>query len=133
MTRHRTHPSARTRRLVSLTVVLSLVVSALMPLAQALASPAGSGALLAAICSPSGLRYVEIDLGLAEAEAPRPPDLGILDHCPGCLGTAPAVLPVVAMVPPPPAEESAASASTEQAVTPVAYARFQPRAPPQAS
>ena len=88
---HLSAPTRR-RRQISLTLVLAVVVNALMPLAQATAGSDQAGTLFATICSPNGLRYVEIDLGPPDTEPPRPPDLGTLDHCPGCLGAAPAVI-----------------------------------------
>ena len=128
MTRHRTQISARRRRLISLTVVLALVTGALMPLAQAMAGSAGSGALLAAICSPNGIHYVEIDLGQPDAETP--PNLGTLDHCPGCLGSVSAVLPAVADLSPRPVDDPAVLEPAEQATAPLSFVSFQPRAPP---
>ncbi len=132
MTRHRSPIPARRRRLVSLTAVLALLVNALMPLATA--GSAAAGTLLAAICSPNGIRYVEIDLAPAAPDAPRPPDLGTLDHCPGCLGGgAPAMLPVVAAMSPRRPDQAVIPVSPDQPARLPAYARFKPRAPPRAS
>lgn len=135
MTRHRTRILAplRRRRLVSLTLMVALVVNTLMPFAQAIAGPSDIHTVLAAICSPNGVRYVEMDLGPAESEAPRAPGLGSLDHCPGCLGATVAVLPEAATVPHRLADDPAAPASIEQAKAPLPLTRFQPRAPPHAS
>ena len=131
MTRHRTHLSARPRRLVSLALVLALATGALMPLAQAMAGPAGTGTLLAAICSPSGLRYVEIDLGRSEPEAPQPPDLGTLDHCPGCLsGYAAAILPISPELVQVGREPAVSPWSADPIATPATRPAFRPRAPP---
>ena len=69
MNRHTAQIPARRRCAVSLLAIVSLLVSALMPLAQA--SGGSAGTLLAAICSPNGIRYVEIDLGPAESERLR--------------------------------------------------------------
>ena len=135
MTRHRTQILAplRRRRLVSLTLMVALVINTMMPLAQAIAGPSGTHIVLGAICSPNGVRYVEMDLGPAESEAPHAPGLGSLDHCPGCLGATAAVLPEVASVPHRLADDRSAPASIEQAKAPLPLTRFQPRAPPHAS
>lgn len=131
MTRHRTHLSARHRRLVSLTVVLALVTGALMPLAHAMAGPAGTATMLAAICSPDGIRYVEIDLGPAEAETPQPPDLGTLDHCPGCLTAgAPAILPAIAELMVLGRDPAASTWSAGPIAASASPPAFHPRAPP---
>ncbi len=131
MTRLRTHLSARHRRLVSLTLVLALVTGALMPLAQAMAGPAGSGAMLAAICSPNGIRYVEVDLGPAGTEAPQPPDFGTLEHCPGCLSAgALAILPASPEVVPVGCEEAASRWSAGPIAISASQPAFRPRAPP---
>ena len=103
-----------------------------MPLAQA--SGGSAGTLPAAICSPNGIRYVEIDLGPAEPEAPQPPVLGTLDHCPGCLGEgAPAILPVAAVVPQPVSGAPIAPLRASPLSKVPAKAGFHARAPPAAN
>ena len=134
MTRHSAHISARRwrRQAVSLLAIVSLLVGALMPLAHASAGSAGT--LLAAICSPNGIRYVEIALGPAEPEAPHPPDLGALDHCPGCLGGGtPAILPVATVVPLPAGGAPIVALPANPLSKVPAKAGFHPRAPPAAN
>lgn len=101
-----------------------------MPLAHASASPS-AGKLLSVICSPNGLRYVEIDLGPAGSETPRLPELGTLEHCPGCLvGDGAALVPVAASIP----EASGADPILPALAAPTAIgqavAGFRARAPP---
>ena len=136
MTRTRTCIPAESRRrqAVSLLAILSLLIGALMPLAHANAGASGAGTLLAAICSPNGVRYVEIALDPAEPEAPRLPELGTLAHCPGCLvAGGPALLPVASATPEAAGEDLLIPAQDSPSIAGQVVAGFQPRAPPLAS
>lgn len=101
-----------------------------MPLAQAVAASSGNGVLRTAICSPNGLRYVEIDLGTADPQAPVAPALGALDHCPGCLGGASAILPVAVIMAPILVTGRFAPAFHDRLSAVQTTASFRPRAPP---
>ena len=107
-------------------------MGALMPLAQAAGGSAGI--LLAAICSPSGIRYVEIALHPAEPQASQLPELGTLDHCPGCLtGNASAILPGAVVMPGPVSGAPIVPFRVSAPSKVPAKAGFHPRAPPTAS
>ncbi len=107
-------------------------MGALMPLAHAAGGSAGT--LLAAICSPSGIRYVEIALDPAEPEASQLPELGTLEHCPGCLsGSASAVLPFAVEMPRPVSGAQIVPFRTSALSKVPAKAGFHPRAPPTTS
>ena len=113
--------------------VIGLLFGTVLPLAQAVAAASEAGTLLAAICSPNGVRYVEIEFGNAEPDDPRPL-LGSIDHCPGCLGAgAPAVLPAVGTVAPPSVDASCWPAFADLEFAQGTETCFRPRAPPSAS
>ena len=122
----------RHRRAVSLLAIFGLLMSALMPLAHAAGGPAAT--LLAAICSPSGIHYVEIALDPAEPGAPQLPELGTLEHCPGCLaGSASAILPAAVPVLQPSRTAAILSIPAGLLANDPAEPGFQPRAPPATS
>lgn len=139
MTRIRPDTLARNRPsllrpVVTLVAILALVVSGFMPLAQAVAASSGTGTLLATICSPNGVRYVEIDIGVAGEELPPAPALGALDHCPGCLGGGEsALLPTVVSVSPSAGGSRIAPELCDHLSAAQITAGFRPRAPPIAS
>ena len=128
------NPTRRRRQqAISLLAIFSLLMGALMPLAQATASPAGANTLLAAICSPDGIRYVEMDLGAPE-ETPSEPLPAAMEHCPGCLsGTGPALLPTLAEFAPLDTATPVAPIPAGLSNTCEANAGFRPRAPPAAN
>lgn len=118
------------RRTVGLVAVLALLFGGLVPLVPA-AGASGDGTLLAAICSPNGIRYVEIDLGGSDRDAPHAPLAGGLDHCPGCPGGAgSALLPVFAFMAPPLVADRIAPVPRDQVFAPRIATSFRPRAPP---
>ncbi len=119
------------RPVVALVAIFALIISGFMPLAQAVAALSGAGTMVAAICSPNGVRYVEIDLGVADQEAPLVPALGSLDHCPGCLGgSALAVFPAAVSLAPALGTERFASEFYDHLPAAQTTASFRPRAPP---
>jgi len=120
--------------MTAIAAVIGLLFGAVLPSAQAVAASSEAGTLLAAICSPNGIRYVEIEFGDAEPDDPRPPLLGGLDHCPGCLGGgAPALLPAANTVAPPSVDASCGPAFAGLDVAQRTETCFRSRAPPSAS
>ena len=126
----RDRPSWR-RRVAALVAITGLLVGGLAPLAQATAASSGPGSLLAAICSPNGVRYVEIDFSNTGADAPRVPLPEGLDHCPGCFGgAAPALLPVAVADIPAMVGDRVASASRQELRVYPSNCCFETRAQP---
>lgn len=116
---------------MALVAIFALFASGLMPWAQRVAASSDADTLLAAICSPNGVRYVEIDLGAAESEAPPAPPLGALDHCPGCLGGgAMALLPAVDTLDTPPGGKASAPKRRDHFTATSTNTNFRSRAPP---
>ncbi len=120
--------------MTALVGVIGLLFGTVMPLAQAVAASSETDTLLAAICSPNGVRFVEIEFGDAEPDDPRPPLFGGLDHCPGCLGAgAPALLPAAITIATPTVDLSSVPAFAALDFAQRTETCFHSRAPPSAS
>lgn len=121
------------RRSTWLALVATLAMAIMPALAHALAHARGGSNVWAEVCTPQGMKLVDLDRSTTDAGIPASSAANVMGHCPCCTFSAGiAVLPVSPVA----TQALSAGADTVPALslhaprTIFAWASAQPRAPP---